>query len=738
LGNGSTTPSSTPVEVSGLSSGVKAVSVGLYHACALTTAGAVKCWGYNGTGELGNGSDTTSSTPVAVSGLSSGVTAISVGGDHACALASGGAVECWGSNFFGQIGDSLPPPLGPEIEANTPHVAISGGATAVSAGAAHTCAVLSSGGVECWGLDNYGELGTTVDASNPIHKDVNGDVINAFPLAVDGLSSGVTQVSTGDYHTCVVKTDGAVECWGWNEFGQLGANVGGGGVTKESPGSPQGVLTSVAGISAGWDETCGVTTDGGAKCWGDNQYGALGGGSPDDTWTPTNVTLEPAPPPDSTPPVVMPMITGTLGTNGWYTSDVQIGWNVNDPDSAILSQSGCGTGTVTADTSAGETFTCTATSEGGTTTDSVTIKRDATLPTLDCTVPDQQRWYGAGVTVTCTAGDDGSGLKDTNDASFSLSTNVSSGDESADAETGSRQVCDLAGNCVGAGPYAFRVDEKAPTLQSCDASDGNWHAANVTLYCTYTDGGSGPASQKVALATAVASGNETSNGVASSGGSHACDAVGNCAASPADIPGNKVDRKAPAIVCNAAAFMLDQSPANATATATDGGSGPSSQTLSAAADTSTAGLKSVTLTATDSVGNSSSRSCPYSVGYGFAGFMSPLSKTMLLKSGSTIPVKFVLTDATGSPLPPATASALAETGNVEAILMGPGIAPQTSLCTWNTAGGLYFQCNIKTPGGLKTGTSNPYTLTTALNLGSGFTTIPPVGSAVNAETVYFK
>jgi alpha-tubulin suppressor-like RCC1 family protein len=143
------------------------IAGGAHHTCALSSAGAVRCWGENAHGELGNGTSINSRTPVAVSGLSSGFVAIAAGNGYACALSSAGAVQCWGDNQFGQLGNGT----SHTIERSPVAVSgLSGKVVAIAAGAFHTCALSSAGAVQCWGENTYGELGngTSLNSSTPV------------------------------------------------------------------------------------------------------------------------------------------------------------------------------------------------------------------------------------------------------------------------------------------------------------------------------------------------------------------------------------------------------------------------------------------------------------------------------------------------------------------------------------------------------------------------------------------
>ena len=283
LGNGTTASSAVPVAVSGITSAT-AVSVGGSQSCALLADGTVRCWGFAATGALGNGSSTgpqtckindmtdaaCSTTPVAVSGIMTAV-AISVGGAHACAALSDGTVRCWGQNSDGQLGNGTN--SGPElcqqiVACSTTPVASGGVATAatVSAGAAHTCALLDTGSLLCWGHNGFGQLGTGI----------GGGHLSA-PASVVGIAAAVA-ISAGNAHTCARLLDSTLSCWGSNGFGQLGSGTTGG--SSPTP-AAVGALSKVASIAAGSQalHVCVGLADGTLSCWGNNSSGQLGNGT---------------------------------------------------------------------------------------------------------------------------------------------------------------------------------------------------------------------------------------------------------------------------------------------------------------------------------------------------------------------------------------------------------------------------------------------------------------------------
>jgi alpha-tubulin suppressor-like RCC1 family protein len=274
----------TPVAVRGLGSGVSVLASGYAHTCALTDGGGVECWGYNGSGQLGDGTSTgpqlcdsehptpCSSTPVVVSGLSSGVSAIGSGWDHTCAVLDSGALECWGYNGDGQLGNGTTTDSSIPVTVQLPEGMK---ATAVAAGNQHTCALTSTGGVECWGYNGWGLLGQGTETGP---QSCEEDPCSTTPVAVP-LPEGVTAtaITSGGYHVCVATSAGGVLCWGRGEEGELGDGTDKASWTPVPVDLPEGV--TVTAIASESFHTCALTSTGSVLCWGFNGNAQLGDGT---------------------------------------------------------------------------------------------------------------------------------------------------------------------------------------------------------------------------------------------------------------------------------------------------------------------------------------------------------------------------------------------------------------------------------------------------------------------------
>ena len=252
------------------------LSSGEYHTCAILDNGAVSCWGWGGYGRLGNGGISQKYTPTLTSSLGTGRTAVALssGYSHTCAILDNGAVSCWGRGNNGQLGN------GATSDRSTPTLTSSLGtgrtAVALSSGGYHTCAILDNGAVSCWGRGNYGQLGNSATSDK------------TTPTLTSSLGTGRTAValSSGGHHTCAILDNGAVSCWGRGTYGQLG---NGGTSTKTIPTltSSLGTGRTAVALSSGDLHTCAILDNGAVSCWGYGHYHQLGNGATSDRSTPT-------------------------------------------------------------------------------------------------------------------------------------------------------------------------------------------------------------------------------------------------------------------------------------------------------------------------------------------------------------------------------------------------------------------------------------------------------------------
>jgi hypothetical protein len=353
-------------------------------------------------------------------------------------------------------------------------------------------------------------------------------------------------------------------------------------------------------------------------------------------------------PSDSTAPVIESTILGTLGNNGWYTSDVSLSWTITDPESA-WSPSGCDAVNITADQQA-TSYTCSATSAGGTSSKTVSIKRDATAPDVTATASPAPNgnggWYTAPFSVSYAATDATSGV-----AGCSADDNYSGPDTSAGSLSGS--CTDNAGN-LASDTLAFQYDATVPSVTTSlarPADHNGWYNAPVDISASGTDATSGIASCQ----SSAYSGPDS----ASASASRSCtDLAGNTAA---DSVGFEYDATAPTLnpTVSPNPVVLNGS-ANASPGASDATAGVASAACGAV-DTSSVGAHSVACTASDNAGNQTSKSANYSVLYAAGGsclgspghqILQPINANYqtdlsVFKQGSTVPAKFRVCDANG-------------------------------------------------------------------------------------------
>jgi len=234
------------------------LAAGFGHVCGVVR-GALLCWGANASGQLGTGDLVSRSVPTRV-GAASDWVQVEAGTSSSCARRAGGSVWCWGDNSAGQLGVA-------DLDSRTQpaFVSLPASATLVSMNHRHACTVLSTGALNCWGENEEGQLG---------QGDVHPGADAPQPLPVTGELDW-TRVDTGDGHTCAIKTDRTLWCWGRNVSGQLGLGPGA-PIQVRAPARVAG--SDWSAVYTGQDHTCGLKTDGSLHCTGQGEFGQLGFG----------------------------------------------------------------------------------------------------------------------------------------------------------------------------------------------------------------------------------------------------------------------------------------------------------------------------------------------------------------------------------------------------------------------------------------------------------------------------
>ncbi len=260
-------------------SGFVDLAAGHSHSCATRPDGGVRCWGRNDDGQLGDTNTEDASTPQWVHQLND-VTSLASRNHHTCAVRTDDHVYCWGRNGSYQLGD------GSTEHASSPTEATGITATSVATGGSHTCALLQAEKISCWGDNEFGQLGrgTTSNQADESKQRVK------VPTGED--FDDVVQISLGAGHTCAIRRDNTLWCWGQNNSGQLGH-----GDNHDGPRYAERVtaIDDVQQVSTGFHHTCAIRVGGDVLCWGHGSFGTLGDGEASNATSPVEVELpEPA------------------------------------------------------------------------------------------------------------------------------------------------------------------------------------------------------------------------------------------------------------------------------------------------------------------------------------------------------------------------------------------------------------------------------------------------------------
>ena len=286
LGDGTTVDKNTPSLIdlepddSQSSGPAKAVTGGNKHTCAILDDDSLKCWGENDSGQLGDGTTDDKDIPTPVD-LGTGKTAVAVsaGWAHTCAILNDNTLKCWGRNNYGQLGD------GTTDEKDTPNLIdlepddpqSSGSAKAVSAGGLHTCAILNDDTLKCWGDSRYGQLGIGTASSDTCVVSGSNRNCKKTPTKINlGQNEIPKAIRLGDSKSCLLFNNNALKCWGDNTYYQ----VDGTAWQRSAPTSVNlGTNKTAAAVNSGYYHTCAILNDDTLRCWGRNDYGQLGDGT---------------------------------------------------------------------------------------------------------------------------------------------------------------------------------------------------------------------------------------------------------------------------------------------------------------------------------------------------------------------------------------------------------------------------------------------------------------------------